>query len=80
MATVKPKDLKFEEAALQKRLEFVRSLKTALADEETLTSQTVKAYTLIIDGMLSEYTPLFSPRTRMFSDLPCVSVQTSSKR
>ena len=38
MATVKPKDLKFEEAALQKRLEFVRSLKTALADEETLTS------------------------------------------
>lgn len=47
---IKPKDLKFEEAALRKRIEFVRSLKQALAREDTLAAQTVHAYTQIIDG------------------------------
>lgn len=47
---IKPKDLKFEEAALRKRLEFVRSLKAALNQEDSISAQTVEAYTSIIDG------------------------------
>jgi hypothetical protein len=47
---IKPKDLKFEEAALRKRLEFVKSIKTALKQEDSVTAQTVETYTSIIDG------------------------------
>ena len=47
---IKPKDLKFEEAALRKRLEFVRSLKEALGQADTVSAQTVEAYSSIIDG------------------------------
>jgi len=47
---IKPKDIKFEEAALRKRLEFVRNLKEALQQEDTLVAQTVNAYTNLIDG------------------------------
>jgi len=47
---IKPKDLKFEEAALRKRLEFVKSIKAALKQEDSITTQTVEAYTSIIDG------------------------------
>ena len=47
---IKPKDLKFEEAALRKRLEFVRSLKAALSQEDSISTLTVESYTSIIDG------------------------------
>jgi hypothetical protein len=47
---IKLKDLKFEEAALRKRLEFVKSIKAALKEEDSITAQTVEAYTSIIDG------------------------------
>ncbi len=47
---IKPKDLKFEEAALHKRLEFVRSLKKALQDQNSIAAQTVNAYSSIVDG------------------------------
>lgn len=49
---IKPKDLKFEEAALRKRIDFVRNLKLALQNRESITAQTVHIYTLIIDGTL----------------------------
>jgi hypothetical protein len=49
---IKPKDLKFEEVALRKRLEFVKSIKAALQQEDSITTQTVEAYTSIIDGTL----------------------------
>ncbi|KAL4532368.1 hypothetical protein Ndes2437B_g02775 [Nannochloris sp. 'desiccata'] len=51
---IKPKDLKFEEAALRKRLEFVKSIKAALKQEDSITAQTVEAYTSIIDEIIKE--------------------------
>lgn len=54
---IKPKDLKFEEAALRKRIDFVRNLKAALENPESTTAQTVHVYTLIIDG---------TPQTRSY--------------
>ena len=47
---IKPKDLKFEEAALLKRLEFVRDLKQALQDPDSVAALTVDAYGSLIDG------------------------------
>ena len=49
-ALPKPKDLAYEEALLRKRLEFLKSLKVSLEQEDSVVAQTVEAYTSIIDG------------------------------
>lgn len=56
----KPKDLKYEEEMLRKRLELVRSLKAALRDSESVAAVTVDAYASIIDGM--EYIHILANR------------------
>ena len=69
---IKPKDLKFEEAALRKRLEFVKSIKAALKEEESITAQTVEAYTSIIDGTLRKKRslhPFYASYFAHFADL-----------
>lgn len=40
----------FEEALLRERLKFVRELKEQLRQEDSTVTQTVKAYTDVIDG------------------------------
>lgn len=51
---IKQRDIKFEEAALLKRLEFVRNLKDALLQEDSIATVTVDAYSSLIDGKLLE--------------------------
>lgn len=46
----KPKDLRYEEAALWKRIEYVENLKEALTSEGTIFSETVREYTRLMDG------------------------------
>ena len=67
---IKPKDLKFEEAALRKRLEFVRHLQLALRREDTLATQTVHAYTHLIDGEAGLEAPGCGPASRPCTPAP----------
>jgi hypothetical protein len=53
--SLKAKDLKYEEAALRKRLEYVQTLKQALSQEDSIFTTTVEAYTSCIDGMTSSF-------------------------
>lgn len=47
---LKPSQLAFEKSLLEERLRYVKRLKEDLEQEEGTTSQTVAAYTSIIDG------------------------------
>ena len=46
----KQADLKWETAAMKRRLEIIRDLKQKLQEENSIESKTVELYSSIIDG------------------------------
>ena len=50
MAAYVRKDAAYQEALLAKRIEFVRRLKSDLAEPNSIAAQTVAAYTELVDG------------------------------
>lgn len=71
MATNKPKDLKYEEVLLMKRLEYCDKLKDALKDDESLASLSVDVLTSIIDGQCShrfQTTPKYTSSSPLSSN------------
>lgn len=52
---LKPKDMKYEEEALKKRIEYVETLKSVLENDGNIVAETVRQYTLLMDGMNTRF-------------------------
>lgn len=59
----KPKDLKYEELLLHKRLEYFDKLQDALKDDESIASLSVDVLTSIVDGQCLLALPCIFPTT-----------------
>jgi len=80
MATNKPKDLKYEEVLLHKRLEYYDKLKDALKDDDSLASLSVDVLTSIIDGQCPSHTASSSNTTKVYLFAPLTSKHRSQTK